>query len=64
MRITVVAKGELEDYIKEQMERTGMAAGAITRELAQAGMEYRRGLSTFAKLAAVLESQEPERKGE
>lgn len=58
MRITVIAKGELEEYIQEQMARTGLAAGSVTRELAQAGMEYRKSLKTFERLAEALEKQE------
>lgn len=51
MRITVVAKGELEEYIQHEMERTGLSAGMTCLQLALAGMEYKqsiRGLSAFA----------------
>lgn len=62
MRVTVTARGELETYIKEEMERTGLSAGMVGLILAQAGMEYKQGLKSFAVLAAALEGKEAEEK--
>lgn len=51
IKTQVTIKGELEQYVKEQMERTGESAGSTIRQLADFGMEFRRGLSTFAIMA-------------
>jgi len=62
MRITVTVKGELETYIKQEMEKTGLSAGMVTMILAQSGLEYKQGLNSFAVLAAALEKQEIDNK--
>lgn len=64
MRVTITAKGELEAYIKQEMEKTGLSAGMVGLILAQAGLEYKQGLKSFATLAAALEGQEQSRKQE
>lgn len=58
MRITVTVKGELEKYIKQEMDKTGLSAGLVTMLLAQSGLEYKQGLNSFSILAAALEKQE------
>lgn len=57
MRINVTLKGELEDYVKKEMERTGDAGGTICKSLCDAGMEYKSALKTMSVLAATLEKE-------
>lgn len=55
MRITVTAKGDLEEYIKREMGKNGLSAGLVCLNLALAGKEYKEGLKSFSVLAAALE---------
>lgn len=64
MRITVTAKGELEEYIKQQMEKTGLSAGMICCNLAFAGMEYKEGLRSFSVLAKAVQDMEKQKEKE
>lgn len=50
MRITVTAKAELEEFIKLEMEKTGLAAGTITYFLAMDGMNYRKAMQMAGKM--------------
>lgn len=56
MRITVTAKGDLEQYIKREMERNGLSAGLVCLNLALAGKEYKESIKSFSVLAAALEN--------
>lgn len=60
LRITVTAKAELEDYIKERMKATGDAAGTVCKELAQAGMEYKQSIKAFSDFSAAVIKQRQE----
>lgn len=62
MRATVTVKGNLEKYVQEQMQETGLSGAMVIHQLAQAGMDYKQGLKTFATLAAALEGQEQSKK--
>jgi hypothetical protein len=57
MRITVTAKGDLEEYIKQEMERNGLSAGLVCLNLALAGKEYKESLKSFSVLATALQNQ-------
>ena len=57
MRITVTAKGDLEQYIKREMERNGLSAGLVCLNLALAGKEYKESIKSFSVLAAALQNQ-------
>lgn len=57
MRITVIAKGDLEDYIQKDMKRTGLSAGMTCHNLARFGMKYEEGLKLIAVFASSLRSQ-------
>ena len=56
MRITVTAKGDLEEYIKREMNRNGLSAGLVCLNLALAGKEYKESIKSFSVLAAALEN--------
>lgn len=58
MRITVTAKGDLEEYIKREMERNGLSAGLVCLNLALAGKEYKESIKSFSVLAAALENMD------
>jgi hypothetical protein len=57
IRCSVTVKGDVADYVKKEMERTGEAAGTVCKNLVTAGMEYKQGLSSLAALAAALDTQ-------
>lgn len=59
LRITVTVKGELEEFVREEMERLGEAAGTVCKQLCQQGMEYKKSLRTMSVLAAAIEKQQP-----
>lgn len=56
MRITISAKGDVENYIQREIERTGMSASMIALNLVISGLEYKEGLKSFSVLAAALEN--------
>lgn len=56
MRITVTARGDLEEYIKREMDRNGLSAGMVCLNLALAGKEYKESIKSFSVLAAALEN--------
>lgn len=56
MRITVTARGDLEEYIKREMEKNGLSAGMVCLNLALAGKEYKESIKSFSVLAAALEN--------
>lgn len=58
LRITVTAKAELEDYIKEQIDKTGMGAGTITYFLAMDGLNYRKAIDAVGRMDEVLKKLE------
>lgn len=64
MRITVTAKGDLEEYIKREMEKSGLSAGFVCLNLALAGKEYKETIKSFSVLAAALEKDTNDNKGE
>lgn len=55
MRITVTAKGDLETYIKAEMDKTGLSAGMVCLNLALAGKEYKESLKNMSVLASALD---------
>ena len=55
MRVTITIHGELEDYVKEEMERAQESAGTVCKMLCDQGMEYKRGLKTMAAFAAAIQ---------
>lgn len=57
MRITVTVRGDLEDYIKNEVERNGLSAGMVCLNLALAGKEYKESLKSFSVLAAALQTK-------
>ena len=57
IRVNVTVKGEMEDYVKKEMERTGDAAGTVCKNLCDFGMAYKQGLASMAVLAATLEQE-------
>lgn len=57
MRITVTVRGDLEDYIKSEVERNGLSAGMVCLNLALAGKEYKESLKNFSVLAAALQTK-------
>lgn len=58
MRITVTAKGDLEDYIKKEMKKNGLSAGMVCLNLALAGKEYKEGIRGFSAFAEILQKQQ------
>ena len=56
MRITVTARGDLEEYIKKEMDKNGLSAGMVCLNLALAGKEYKESIKSFSVLAAALEN--------
>ena len=56
MRSTVNIRGDLEKYVQQQSERTGMTIPNIILNLAVAGMEYKEAIKSFSVLAATLEN--------
>ena len=57
MRITVVAKGDLETYIQQDMDRTGLSAGMTCHNLARLGMKYQEGLQSMVTFATAIQGQ-------
>lgn len=57
MRITVIAKGDLEEYIQKDMQRTGLSAGMTCYNLARFGMRYEEGLKSMSVFASALRDQ-------
>lgn len=57
MRVTVIAKGDLENFILREMEKTGLSAGMTCLNLALSGMKYEDGLKSMSVLAAALDNQ-------
>lgn len=55
MRVTITIKGELEEYVKEEMARSDEPAGTVCKMLCDQGMEYKRGLKTMAAFAAAIQ---------
>lgn len=56
MRITVTVKGELEEYIKNDVLKNGISAGQSCLNLAIAGKEYKESLKSFSMLARALQT--------
>ena len=56
MRITVTARGDLEEYIKKDMDQNGLSAGMVCLNLALAGKEYKESIKSFSVLAAALKN--------
>jgi len=54
MRVTAIVKGDLEKYMQEYMERTGMTAGMTINMLAIQGMEYKKQLEAITSIAQAI----------
>lgn len=61
MRIGVTVKGEMEEYILSETEKTGLSQAMVLYNLAMQGMEYKKALSTMSVMAAAL--QDTSRRG-
>lgn len=57
MKLTVTIKGELEEFVIEQVKKTGKSNAMTVVDLAFQGMEYKQGLKSMAVLAAALEDE-------
>ena len=57
MKLTVTIKGELEDYVLEQVKKTGKSNAMTVVDLAFQGMEYKQGIKSMAVLAAAVERE-------
>lgn len=59
MRITVTLKDgcELDSYIKEQVEKTGLSSAQCMMNIALQGLEYKQALNTMGTLAKALQEQ-------
>lgn len=58
MKLTVTIKGELEDYVLEQVKKTGKSNAMTVVDLAFQGMEYKQGLKSMAVFAAAIEDEQ------
>lgn len=54
MRITCTVRGDLEVYVKEQMEKTGLSAAMVMLQLAIQGMDYKQAVASMTVLSAAL----------
>lgn len=50
MRITVTVKGEIEEYIKNQMDMMGMTAGTVAAYLIMNGVQWSKSVEALSKL--------------
>lgn len=64
MKVTVTIKGELEEYIKEQSDKTGLTTAMVTYILATQGWEYKQALNGLSEITRQIKKTEGERTGE
>lgn len=57
MKVTSTIKGDLEKYVIEESNRTGMSNAMVMVQLALQGMEYKQGLKSLVVLSAALEQE-------
>lgn len=57
MKLTVTVKGDLEDFVLAQSQRSGKSNAMVVADLAYQGMEYKQSLQTMAVLAAAVDRE-------
>lgn len=58
MRVTVTIRGELEEYIQEQSEKTGLTTAMIVYMLATQGWEYKKALNSMNEITRQMQKAE------
>lgn len=57
IKVTSTVKGDLEKFVLEESNRTGLSNAAVMVQLALQGMEYKQGLKSLVVLSAALEEE-------
>jgi len=58
IRLTVTVKGDIEEYIKKESERTGLSMANVCYNLAVAGYDYKRGLDSLCNLSFIINEEQ------
>ena len=58
LRVTLAIRGDMEEYVREEMKKSGLSASMCCLNLAISGKEYRESLRGITFLADVLKEQQ------
>lgn len=64
MKVVVTIRGELEEYIQAEAEKTGLSNAMVTYILATQGWEYKKALNGLTEITRQIKKTEGERTGE
>lgn len=64
MKVVVTIRGELEEYIQAEAEKTGLSNAMVTYILATQGWEYKKALNGLTEITKQIKKTEGERTGE
>lgn len=58
MKVAVTIRGELEDYIKAESEKTGLTTAMVIYMLATQGWEYKKALNGLTEITRQIKKNE------
>lgn len=58
MKVVVTIRGELEEYIKAEAEKTGLSNAMVTYILATQGWEYKKALNSVNEISKQIKKAE------